>query len=281
MSFSAEWLSLREGVDHRARNRDVLAAAAAHLDDVRAGDGTVRIVDLGCGTGSNLRGAAEAFGDSQSWRLVDYDPALLAAARERLSHWSDEVRGDGDDLVLMKGGRRIAVSFLQADLSGGAEEVIADKPHLVTAAALFDLMSPAWIGRFCAGLAARRLAFYTVLTYDGRDAWLPPHPLDDAVNAAFAAHQRRDKGFGPAAGPAAAETLVQTLDYAGYAIVTGDSPWRLGPKDADLTRELIAGIVQAVGETELVDTGELEGWQAARRGAQGEVGHLDIFARPR
>lgn len=277
MSFSAEWLSLREGVDHRARNPDVLAAAAAFLKDRE----TVRIVDLGCGTGSNLRGAAEAFGPRQSWRLVDYDPALLEAARRELARWADEAEPDGDRLTLVKGGRRISVDFLQADLSDDAEGVIADGPDLVTAAALFDLMSPAWIGRFVAGLAGRKLAFYTVLTFDGRDAWIPPHPLDDAVNAAFCAHQRTDKGFGPAAGPAAAETLARTFDYAGYEVVTGDSPWRLEPKDAALTRELIAGIVKAASETGMVPPDELEAWHAARRGVQGEVGHLDIFARPR
>ena len=48
-----------------------------------------------------------------------------------------------------------------------------------------------------------------VLTYDGREAWAPPHPLDAEVLPAFHRDQGRDKGLGgPALGPAAAETLA-------------------------------------------------------------------------
>ena len=39
---------------------------------------TATVVDLGCGTGSNLRALAPPCPRRQSWRLVDRDPALLA-----------------------------------------------------------------------------------------------------------------------------------------------------------------------------------------------------------
>src|SRR4051812_49734447 len=83
--FSAEWLALREPADHHARNR----ALVAELRSVFAGRDTAAIIDLGCGTGSNLRALAASLPRRQSWRLVDRDPALLGAARERLSAWAD------------------------------------------------------------------------------------------------------------------------------------------------------------------------------------------------
>ncbi len=86
MSFSPEWLALREPVDHRSVNHDVADAVAAHFADLPH----VSIVDLGAGAGSNLRGSFRLFGDSQHWTLVDYDERLLAAARERLAAWADE-----------------------------------------------------------------------------------------------------------------------------------------------------------------------------------------------
>ena len=50
-SFSADWLTLREPYDRAARNADVLEAVARHF----AGDSSIAIVDLACGTGSTLR----------------------------------------------------------------------------------------------------------------------------------------------------------------------------------------------------------------------------------
>ena len=52
--FSAAWLDLREPVDHRSRNRKLERALAKHFDGWRP----ITVVDLGCGTGSNLRAIA-------------------------------------------------------------------------------------------------------------------------------------------------------------------------------------------------------------------------------
>ena len=83
--FSAAWLALREPADHRARNAAVRDAAIAHL----AGKAAPRLVDLGCGSGSNLRALAPYLPSGQIWRLVDADPLLLQAARQALTLWAD------------------------------------------------------------------------------------------------------------------------------------------------------------------------------------------------
>ena len=63
--FSAEWLSVREPVDHASCNNMVKRAM---LDYLKAKHGktlsNLSVVDLGCGTGSNLRGLAPFFGAS-------------------------------------------------------------------------------------------------------------------------------------------------------------------------------------------------------------------------
>ena len=77
--FSAEWLALREPLDVRARNREVLDAVAAAFP----GQTALSIVDLGSGTGSTLRALGARLPKSQKWKLVDNDPVLLAEAFAR------------------------------------------------------------------------------------------------------------------------------------------------------------------------------------------------------
>ena len=133
--FSAEWLALREPADRRARNRDLLGAMASHFADREV----VAIVDLGCGAGSNLRAMAEMLPARQNWRLVDFDPRLLDAARERLVDWVRESEILEDGLALAIGHRHLEIAFTEADLSNGIDLLLDPAPELVTAAALFDL----------------------------------------------------------------------------------------------------------------------------------------------
>jgi SAM-dependent methyltransferase len=278
MSFSPEWLALREPADHAARSAHLLSQVATRFGDRDA----ISVVDLGCGAGSNLRGTFAALPDRQTWRLVDYDPRLLAAARERLAAWADTATSDGDRLVIGKGGKAITVAFHQADLNRDLAEAIPPDAGLVTAAALFDLVSPAWIEGFVSVLQARRLPLYTVLTYDGTERWDPPHASDAAMLAAFHAHQGTDKGFGPAAGPRATDLMAAAFAGSGYDVQRAPSPWRLGADFAVLSRDLVTGFAAAVRETGRVPAAEIDAWLAARlAGVACEVGHEDLFAVPR
>ena len=280
--FSASWLGLREEADHRSRNAELARRVAGRFFDTP----TLRVIDLGSGTGSNLRATAPQLGSNQEWTLVDYDPALLEEAAKVLTAWADDAKAIGDNLVLVKGGATIGVSFRIADLNRELEAVLEKKPDLVTASALFDLISEPWMARFAKAVAQSGASFYTVLTYDGRDDFTPAHALDDAVIRAFATHQTRDKGFGPAAGPKAATALGEAFRVAGYQVETGDSPWLLDGGDKALVLELLGGLANAVRETGLVPPADLEEWLAFRkaaaptRGARLVTGHTDILAYP-
>jgi SAM-dependent methyltransferase len=272
--FSPDWLALREPADHAALNARVRAALAARF----ANHETVRVVDLGCGAGSNLRGTFLALPRVQHWTLVDHDPALLSEARARIAKWADVVVADGVVLHVMKKRRSLHVSFRAADLSRGADAVLAEGTDLVTAAALFDLCSADWIRRFAATLAARRLPLHAVLTYDGNDRFEPPHPLDPSLLAAFHQHMGRDKGFGLAAGPDAARELVAALEASGFAVSSGDSPWVL-EGNSPLAVALATGFAAAVKETGRVEADAVDTWLALRvAGGTWETGHTDVFA---
>lgn len=272
--FSPEWLALREPADGAARNKDVRATCAqtfAQRDDLS-------ICDLGAGTGASLRALADLLPPRQRWTLVDHDEANLAAARERLSTWADNSAIRESGFTLFRGRHRIVVEPIRRDL--------AREPHcwpaatdLVTASALFDLASGEWIDRFAAALAADRLPLLATLTFDGTIALDPPHRLDAAVADAFRVHQERDKGFGPAAGSRAADILVAHLANAGYAITTGDSPWRIVSRQQGLRTAFLDGVAMAVEETGRLDPHDIAAWWSAGQTARTiTVGHRDVFA---
>ncbi len=273
--FSADWLALREPADMKARAVSLLGKlrlAFADRDDIT-------VADLGCGTGSTLRAVAAMLPKNQTWRLYDYDPALLAAARSRLASWANEATDEGDALVLSWYGKTLRVHFEQIDLNADLSAVMNASPHLITASALFDLVSTQWIETFSQTVATARPAIYAAINYDGREEWTPPHAADAAMLAAFHAHQKTDKGFGVSAGPDAAAHLERSLSERGYSVETADSAWRVGADQPALIEALAEGAARAVLETGSVDSAFVEDWLAQRRIAQGcMIGHVDLLA---
>ncbi|HEU0221666.1 MAG TPA: class I SAM-dependent methyltransferase [Paracoccaceae bacterium] len=254
--FTAGWLALREPADRAARNPGLIARLAAHL-----GARPARILDLGAGTGANVRALAPHLHPDATWALVDHDPALLRAAEAALGH--------GPNL-----------RYVQADLVRDLEALLAPPPDLVTGSAFLDLCSAPWLDRLAAALPAGT-ALYMALSYDGTEAWAPAHAAEPAALAAFRAHQRRDKGFGPALGPDAAAHLARALARRGWLVETAPSPWRLGPAHRSLIAALADGAAEAVAETGALDAATLAAWhQARRQAARVEIGHTDLLALP-
>lgn len=277
-AFSSEWLKLREAADVKARNREVSNALSARFAQRNA----VTVVDLGSGTGSNLRATAPLLPNLQTWTLVDHDSALLDSARRALSAWADTAKPKTDDpagLTLTKGYATIHVRFLQCNLASDLDTVLSQPVDLVTASALFDLVSADFVRAFAHALADRRAVFYGALTYNGIQRWQPHRPTDSQMTSAFHRHQLGDKGFGPALGPMASAHLADQFRLNGYLVLEGESPWQLSRNDRMLIDELVRGHAMAVAETGAVDIKTIEAWvKVQRTGA--ETGHTDIYAVP-
>ena len=249
--FSSEWLALREPADTAARSHKVMDACAAYFKNHTE----VRICDMGAGTGASVRAFAHMFA-APSWTLIDQDANNLAVAKQR----------------------HLEIATKVCDFARDPDCWPSDTT-LVTATALLDLTSRAWIDRFVAALHAKRLPLLCTLTVDDALFLAPSHPLDENVFDAFRAHQHSDKGFGPAMGGEAAAYLETALKNAGYEITADDSPWRV--ERGELLRQLLDGTAGAVRETGRVP--EIDAWL---RTAQADttlfvVGHRDVFAVPR
>lgn len=277
--FDAAWLALREPCDHAARNA---ALAARFVGSLGAGPS---LIDLGCGTGANLRYLAPRIPGAQRWLCVDHDPALLDEARSALRGWAHRPgwssRDQGGDLVLARGEGDVVVRFAGGDL---ARDGLPDVPQGagVSGSALLDLTSALWLD----GLAARcrGVALLMALSVDGRLTLEPALDEDEDVRRLFLAHQRRDKGFGPALGPDAAGYLAERLEAQGSEVTLAPADWRLGSEDGALIRATLDGIVEAARQ--VAPDRRLDRWCAMRRRdlACGDlrltVGHVDLLALP-
>jgi hypothetical protein len=157
---------------------------------------------------------------------------------------------------------------------------------LVTMSALLDLVSLEWLDRLVIEAAARRLPVYAALTYDGRTVLEPSENLDSEMLACFNAHQRTDKGFGPALGPTAAARAVERFEHFGYGVVQGRSDWELRSNDRAVQEALLAGWAELGALSTAVSSDLVSAWLARRRSHLDAgrshlcLGHVDFFARP-
>jgi hypothetical protein len=272
--FSADWLRLREPADHRSRNSELARALAQTLRNKKS----VCISDLGSGLGSNLRALAPHLPFGQHWTLLDRDSALLETAQDEIHRWQATQPGNA---------KHIGFSIRIVDIAHDIESIFDDTPDLITAAALFDLVSPSWIERLAEAITRRKIPFYATLTYDGSDAGTPAHALDAVIIAALHTHQHHDKGFGPAAGPEAISVLQKAFATRGYDVRVAPSPWHLDRSDAEMLTILGDGVAIAVAETGLVAPSDIAVWKEFHmpggkwRDVRWSVGHSDILAVPK
>ena len=241
--FSAEWLALREPVDHVARAASV-TAFVAHAVASRA---ALVGADLGCGTGSNVRYLAPFLPSARAWRLLDHDAALLGVAQRLLT---------------------VPTAPTVIDLHALDAQAL-DGCGLVTASALLDLVSDAWLVRFVELCRHAGAAVLFALNYDGRMACAPADPDDDLVRDLVNRHQRTDKGLGAALGPDSGPRTAAVLREAGYDVRVAKSDWQMGPDQAELQRQLIEGWVSAAVEMSPADADRIQAWRTRR------LAHLD------
>ena len=271
--FDAEWLSLREPVDHRSR-----AAALVPLLVTGRGRQRLRVLDLGAGTGSNLRYLSPRLRGPQHWTLVDHDQDLLDAATSRGS--ADHVRR------------------VQADLSDLSSVDIAGA-DVVTGSALLDLVSEEWLCQLVDACRRGSCRALFALTYDGSIQWRGPAGDGDAqasddelVRLLVNRHQQQDKGFGVALGPLAGPVAQTLFRQAGYRTWLVPSPWQLTRIEAQVARTLVEGWESAASSLDTgSDTGHgqvdrIRAWARRRLDtiATGDfelsVGHVDLLAMP-
>ena len=237
----SHWLALREAADTAARSATLTRAIA----DALQLDRPVRILDLGTGTGSNVRYLSPRLPVPQQWLLVDRDPVLLAQSPTPTPGCQIETQrmelGTLDDPEIFSG------------------------RHLVTASALLDLVSQRWLRALAERCRERGAAALFALTYNGCSRCSPEEPEDGAILELFNRHQRTsDRGFGVAAGPDAVDAAAECFAAVGYRVRREPSDWILPADGKPIQRLLIEGWAEASLEIRPAEASMIQCWMSRR-----------------
>jgi hypothetical protein len=284
-SLSA-WLALRERADAAARS---VALTAAVTDRVK-GQAPVTVLDLGTGTGANVRYLAPLLGAGQHWLVVDRDSRVLSELPARMAVWAKAsgvaIEGEDRNLTLTGGDWACRVELCHQDLVKIDRALLRGR-RLVTASALLDLVSDAWLHDLAEGCRDDGTLALFALTYDGRARCSPADPADSLIVELLNRHQRQyDTGFGTAAGPDASDRAAARFAAVGYRISREPSDWRLSADMRDMQRELFSGWASAALEIAPGHRAAIRAW-FSRRVAYVEqeqsrvvIGHQDVAAWP-
>lgn len=259
----SSWLALRETADRAARSIALTRALAGVMPLGRS----VRILDLGAGTGANMRYLWPFFNVPQEWLLVDLDQELLTEGAWRVSP-ADNIR----------------VDTLQMNLGALDRPEIFSGRDLVTASALLDLVSESWLQRLATHCRSAGANVLFALTYDGRSTCSPSDPDDDRIRELMNTHQRNnDKGFGRAAGPDGIDAAARAFTAEGYSVRRARSDWELQANGREFQRQLFEGWARAAREIAPDQSAMIDAWYRRRVEHLGDgqstviVGHEDLI----
>jgi hypothetical protein len=254
---SRGWLALREPADAEARARDLAERIARRPPP----GGRWLIHDLGGGSGSMGRWLAPLLPGPQHWVVHDRDGDLLELA-------TSEPPGPAADgaAVTVEARSSDIVRLDPGDLAGAT---------LITASALLDMLTAAELNELVGVCGGPGCPVLIALSVVGRVEMTPSDALDDRVEAAFNAHQRRTTERGPLLGPDAVALAADAFGRRGVEVVRRDSPWRLGARHAELAAEWLHGWVGAACEQEPGLTADAEVY-ARRRLEQLTEGQLTV-----
>ena len=284
--FSANWLAQREPLDTAARDAGLAHGFAAAIADTPR-----RIIDLGAGTGANLRILAPLIGGDQAWLLIDNDPALLIAQRREIAQWaahhgwgfSEDGTGAAEITV---GPARWQVRSQLLDLHASLEQLALQDCDGLTTTAFLDLVSVDWIDRLCQMLSRSPRPLLATLSVDGLRRWQPEIKDDLRLRQAFEHHQMGDKGFGAALGIAAVDEMAMRLERLGFTVGTARSDWQITCEHPALLGQMIDEALAVACDLEPDAASAYAEW-AAHRHAQVAVGtlaltigHRDLLALP-
>ncbi len=264
---ASDWLSLRRPADHAARRPTLpaLQRLSQHLSADLGDSGSISVLDLGAGTGSNLAWLGPRLDVPQAWTLIDRDEDLLRLAPVKPS------------------AQVVSVRRLAAELDEvAAAQLRDDVPILVTCSAVLDVLTTAQVESLCQRIAETGVTALFSLSVTGRVDITPGMSLDDRIDAIFNAHQQRD-GL---AGPGATSVARGVLLAAGFDVEVIATPWELGPHDAVLAERYLKDRVASAVEHDPSLAKSSRAWLSSRLQELREgtltvrVGHEDLVAIP-
>jgi len=293
IDLTPDWLAQRFRFDMASRSKQLERQFLQNLPSKTS----LRLVDLGSGTGANFFYLANKIPHEQHWILVDHSKQLLAELPENFRRFAS--CSDQNTLTtwlsrLHSGDIRFEV--VEGDFYQIASKLFDNTFDAITANAVFDLSS---LGQFrqlietISASASCEAQLYFTLHLNRELKFRPNHPLDDAVRDAYHQHMARPQQFGNAMGADAAEQMKQVLITRSRKVEATASPWQIPQKQKTFFRHNLDFMRSALlgSESSPALKEDFKAWFALRYQQLSEkppldqleffIGHEDILAQIR
>ncbi len=243
----AQYLLAKRTVDDRSLNAGVLTWLRNQI-----GTGARHFVEIGGGVGTMV---ARLYGLGIAVRgeylLIDADARMLAEARRHLAGWAAAhgvtARETTDGVVLGE----LSVTLVEAEIGEYSERVAGRHADVLIGCAVLDVIdAPRLLPGMLRMLKPGGLYWFPI-TYDGEMAFLPDHPADLALIAAYHADMDRRVRHGRPAGERfAGRHLLEHLRSVGAPVcAAGSADWIVLPGPDGRYPEGEAEFVAAILDT--------------------------------
>lgn len=281
------WLDHRYACDAEARNANIEKKFLEFFSEKEA----ITIMDAGCGTGSNFQYYFEKLPNHQEWVFLDCENSLLEACRTKLHDFAKKNHyqyKEQNGSISIKAGRKQAnVRTVGGELAEVEKHTDLKETDVITANALFDLLSYDQFDHFACKLSAYNVCLMATLNYY-ETSFLPFSEDDGRFVRYFHTHMTRPQKFGAAMGPNCTEEMLDLLTEHQMMIEQEGSQWHLKRYDTTMHHYLLHFFEHAVRDLNLSNTEvkELEEWLENKKKMSHEhkleiiVDHSDIFAYP-
>ena len=285
-SFETNWLDKRYHYDNTARDKKVEDACLSYLENKPA----VTILDIGSGTGSNCLYFLEKMPAVQNWIFVERDEYLSKYALERIKKEVTElgyaVEEHAQKLILQKENRQIGITYITDSFIDLDKKVDLSKIDLVTAGAVFDLLSFKQFVNVASVILENEIALLATMNYAEMN-FFPEEASDVLFIEKYEKHMSRPQEFGKAMGKDCSRSMVKFFRKHQREIVYGASVWNLNGKEEETHRCLFQFMKSAI--TEMIEEEEhiqlfakwlyLKKELAAEGKLKTSIQHYDIFVK--
>lgn len=284
-NFATDWLEERRRFDAAARNAAVEAACLQYAAQFQP----VSLIDLGAGDGAMFSYLSHKLPSEQNWSLVELNPKLLQSARSRLLHWANGhgyriEKEEPEHLLFQRGERRLSIQLIQGSFLDLQQLLPLEHYELVTASAVFDLLSRPMLEALMETLQQNHLALYATLHYQSME-YHPKQAQDRPVVEAYERHMQRQQDFGQALGADCCTALNELSEqYFHRPPEEGPSPWLIRPGDIAMHRHLFDFIKRSL--IDFAPEAGVQEWLRDKEALLGDgrlrlqVEHCDHFIAP-
>ena len=285
-SFETNWLDRRYHYDNAARDKKVEKACLDYLKN----KSSVTILDIGSGTGSNCLYFLEKMPAVQNWIFVEHDERLSKYALERIKKQASQlgytIEVGPQKLILQKEDRQVEITYLTDSFLDLDKKVDLSKVDLVTAGAVFDLLSFKQFVDIASVILENEIVLLATMNYAEMN-FSPEEASDVLFIEKYEKHMSRPQDFGKAMGKDCSRSMVKFFRKHQREITYGASVWKLNGDEEETHSCLFKFMKSAV--TEMLEEEEhtalfskwlyLKKELAAEGKLETSIQHYDIFVK--